>query len=40
VRKRRAPEVQNLLAALKAKMAVKGASSESIVAAFIKHMLT
>jgi hypothetical protein len=36
VRKRRAPEVQNLLAALKAKMAVKGAQSESIVAAFIK----
>jgi hypothetical protein len=29
--------VQNLLAALKAKMAVKGAPSESIVAAFIKQ---
>jgi hypothetical protein len=37
VRKRRAPEVQNLLAALKAKMAVKGAPSESIVATFIKQ---
>lgn len=37
MRKRRAPEVQNLLAALKAKMAVKGASSESIVATFIKQ---
>jgi hypothetical protein len=37
VRKRRAPEVQNQLAALKAKMAVKGASSESIVSAFIKQ---
>jgi len=29
--------VQNLLAALKAKMAIKGASSESIVSAFIKQ---
>jgi hypothetical protein len=37
VRKRHAPEVQNLLGALKAKMALKGASSESIVAAFIKQ---
>lgn len=37
MRKRHAPEVQNLLAALKAKMAAKGASSESIVGAFIKH---
>ena len=37
VRKRHAPEVQNLLAALKAKMAVKGAASESIVSTFIKQ---
>ncbi len=37
MRKRHAPEVQNLLASLKAKMAVKGATSESIVSAFIKQ---
>lgn len=34
MRKKRAPEVKNLLAALKAKMAVKGATSEDIVATF------
>ncbi len=37
MRKRRAPETQNLLSALKARMAVKGASSEAIVQAFIKR---
>lgn len=37
MRKRRAPETQNLLAAMQSKMAVKGASSEAIVHAFMKR---
>lgn len=37
MRKKRAPEVKNLLAALKAKMAVKGSSSEEIVGALKKQ---
>ena len=35
--KKLAPEVKNLMAALKSRMAVKGATSESIVNEFIKH---
>lgn len=37
VRKRRAPETQNHLAAIKAKMALRGASTEAIVHAFMKR---